>query len=165
MAVDEIQRMIDFAESLTTLNTDVAKEAAPDVLKAMQRTASAGTTPDGTPWPKRADGARALPNAADSLTASVSGPKVTVRIAPPYSYHHGGAGGTSQTKDAKRARAGVKRDRERREAAGEKVAKSKFHAPARQIIPHPYEPIPAGVGEAIAAAAQRVIDRNARGGS
>lgn len=165
MAVDEIQRLVDFAESLTTLNVDVAREAAPGVLKAMQRTAAAGTTPEGVSWPQRAGGGRALPNAAEGLSASVSGPKVTVRLAEPYTYHQGGEGGSSQTKEAKRARAGAQRDRKKREAAGEKVAKSKFHAPARQIIPHPDEPIPAGVGEAIASAAQRVIDRNAKGGS
>ena len=159
MATD-LDRLIEFGESLTRLNVDVAKEAAPDVLKAVQRTAAAGTTPSGEAWPKRADGARALPRAAEGMSVSVSGPKVTVRLEAPYVYHQGGKGGSSQTKEAKRARAGAKRDRERREAAGEKVAKSKFHAPARQIIPHPDEPIPQGVSDAIAAAAQRVIDRN-----
>lgn len=159
------EAIIATAQALTTLNADAAREAEPAVLEAMQATASAGTTPTGEAWAPRKGGGRALPGARAALTSRVRGNRVEVRLEDPkYLYNNYGAGGSSQTKDAKRARSSAKRDRATRAKAGEKVAKSKFHAPARQIIPMVDDPVPPKVADAVRAAIARTFER-ATGGS
>ncbi len=55
--------------ALSTIGVAIAREAAPLILEEAKKTAAAGTTPDGTPWkPRKADGARALVNAAAALS-------------------------------------------------------------------------------------------------
>lgn len=163
MATNVFDAIVAAAEALTTLNKDAAKEAEGPVLRAMQATARAGTTPTGEPWPEKKSGGRALSGAADALTSEVKGTRVEIRLGAAdkerYVFHNYGAGGSSKTKEAKRARAGAKRDRAAREASGEKVAKSKFRAPARQIIPMVDEPVPPKVAAEVKAAIERTFAR------
>jgi hypothetical protein len=58
---------------------DVAKEAAPLVEAALKETAAAGTTPNGEQWKPRKDGSRAMPDAADSISATAQGKRVVVK--------------------------------------------------------------------------------------
>ena len=78
----------------------IATEAMPAVLAEAKRTAAAGTTPDGTPWPPKVDGERALPNASGSISATVSGASravLTLILTGPYVFHH-----TSKAKGRRR---------------------------------------------------------------
>lgn len=80
-----------FAERLRALGKlapEAAKEAAPLLAEAVQRTAAAGTSPDGQAWPTKRDGSRALPNAASAITAVATGLAIVVRLAGPYVFHH-----------------------------------------------------------------------------
>jgi hypothetical protein len=140
-------------ESLRTLNERVAKEAEKDVLAAARETAAEGAAPDGTAWLPRADGGKPLEGAASAIESSSKGPQIQLRVGKPHVFHQHGAGGTSTTKDAIRAR----RASEARRAKG--GFRSKFHAPRRQIIPKPGDPIPEPIKRAIAAVVARVFGR------
>lgn len=56
----------------------------------LRRTASAGTTPDGTPWPERKEGGRALAGAADALTVTAAGNRVLAVVSGPEAIHNYG---------------------------------------------------------------------------
>jgi hypothetical protein len=142
---------LDVAEALercTRLSEEQARRAAPGISAALKRTAAAGTSPSGESWPSTKEGGKALAGAAAAIVVEQRGRRVTARIGPPYVFHNYGAGGSSQTKDAKRRRAFGARQRAKSAAAGESVAKSKFHAPQRQIIPGAGDPMPKGVEDA-----------------
>jgi|GEM_PF-1733002 len=148
--------MRDFAKrigELTALNDGIAKEAEKDVADAVRDTARAGTDPYGDAWPALQAGGQALKGAADAIQSSVLGRTITLSVEPPYVYHQFGAGGTSQTKAAERAR---KRAAHKREKTGKR---SKFHAPQRMIIPTYTRDIPDGIRKALKTAAERVFGR------
>jgi hypothetical protein len=145
--------IIDAIDSLRTLNERVAKEAEAGVLAAARSTAAAGEAPSGQAWAERAEGGKALDGAATAIEVSTKGPRIDLKIGPPWVFHNRGAGGSSTTKEAERHR---KRAEARRVKGG---TKSKFHAPRRQIIPTAGEPIPAPMKEAIADAAARVFGK------
>lgn len=89
-----------FAASLRAMSgrmADVAREAAPELERVIKTTAAAGTDPNGNPWPSKRDGGRALPNAANAISASANDNVVIVKLTGPYVYHH-----TSTGKDARR---------------------------------------------------------------
>lgn len=150
---DELAAFIRRVEGLRAINEEAAKEAAPDVLAALQETAAAGTAPTGEPWPAKADGGRALAGAAKAIKVTTKGTQVVATIGPPEGYHHWGAGGSSQTKKAIQARARSAR------AAAAAGTRSKFHAPRRKILPDPGDEIPPAVNDAMRDAAKRVFDR------
>lgn len=106
-----------------------AEAASAALRREMKATVGAGTAPDGKPWPAKKGGGRALSGAASGLIFETSDAVASVAIGVPLAYHDGGAGGSSDSKGAARA----KRYRaKKRKAAG---TASKFHAPKRQIIP------------------------------
>lgn len=154
---DELEAFVRRVEALGKMNAEAAKEAAPDVLEALQKTARAGTSPSGEPWPPKADGGRALGGAAKAIEVTTKGPQVVAHIGPPEGFHNWGAGGSSTTKKAVQARARAAR------VAAKSGTKSKFHAPRRQILPGPGDPIPPAVNDAMRAAAARVFDRTMGG--
>jgi hypothetical protein len=148
-ALSDLESFIAGVETLGKMNQDVAKAAVEPVLEAARATASAGTTPTGEPWAPTKEGGRALPNAAGAITGAAKGTRIDIKIPPPLVYHQFGAGGSSQTKEAKRARA----------RAAKSGTTSKFHAPQRQIIPNQGEPIPEPMKAAIAETAERVFEK------
>jgi len=87
----ELDAMLLALRRLGELPTATAARAAPLVLEAVQKTAAAGTTPDGQAWKPRKDGGRALANAAGALSASSSGPTVTISLDMPEVIHHYGS--------------------------------------------------------------------------
>ena len=138
---------------LTALNDEIAKEAERGVAGAVRETARAGTDPYGDPWPELKEGGKALRGAADAIESSVQGRAITLKVGAPYVYHQHGAGGSSTTKAAERAR---KRAERKRAKSGKK---SKFHAPQRMIIPTYKKDIPEGIRTALKAAAERVFTK------
>lgn len=152
-AAASLDAFIAGVEQLRGMNELSAKEAEPGVLAAARATASAGQAPDGKPWPKKADGGKALEGAAGAIKSSAKGSRVELAIEPPWTYHHHGAGGSSTTKEAARHR---QRTATRHAEDG---TKSKFHAPRRQIIPVQGDPVPAPMKKAIADASKRVFEK------
>ena len=144
-------------ERLRSLNEDVAKEAEKPVADVLRANADKGIAPDGSAWPEKSGGGKALAGAADDVTSSTKRNAILVKIGPPYVFHNYGAGGSSQTKDAKRARA------RHRKKAKESGVKSKFHAPKRQIIPAVDEPTPETISDVLKTAAAKVFDRTMKG--
>lgn len=140
-------------ERLRDMNGLVAKEAEKGVADALRATARAGETPSGDDWPELADGGKALQGAAGAIESSTRGTAIELKIGKPYVFHNRGAGGSSTTKAAERHRKSAETAR----AKG--GAKSKFHAPQRQILPLHGQPIPAAMKEEIAAAAARVFGK------
>jgi hypothetical protein len=72
----------------------VEKEVVPALGKAIltevQRTANAGTSPEGKAWAPKKAGGQALTTAADKIKLAVSGHKITLSIAGPLALHHRG---------------------------------------------------------------------------
>lgn len=148
-----LQAFIAGVESLRTMNEQVAKVAEPGVAAVARASAAAGEAPDGEAWPARKEGGKALPGAAAAITSSSKGSRIELKIGAPYVFHNHGAGGHSESKEAVRHR---KRSASEHAKSG---TSSKFHAPRRQILPDPGEPIPAEMNDAIQAAAARVFGR------
>jgi hypothetical protein len=73
---------------LKNLARVAAAEAAPAILAAVQKTAAAGTDPEGKPWPPKRDGTQALPNVAGAITAVAKGAVVLVKLTGAYVFHH-----------------------------------------------------------------------------
>lgn len=150
----EIERFIEGVEKIQAINEQVAREAEKPVADVARKSAAAGQAPDGTAWaPRKEDGAQALRGAPDAIQSSTKGNQIKLTIGPPYAYHNAGAGGSSQTKEAKRARA---RSAKKRSETG---TKSRFHAPRRQILPASGEPVPKAINEAIETTARKFFDR------
>ncbi len=155
----ELEAFIAGVESLVTMNEDVAREAEKPVADVARRSAEAGRAPDGETWAPLANGGgKALKGAAAAITSSAKGTAIRLEIGEPYVFHNHGAGGSSETPNAKRARA---RARRQREATGKA---SKFHAPKRQILPGPGE-LPDDMRKAISTTADRVFARAMKGGA
>ncbi len=77
----EMDRIIRSVQSLAGAPVAVAALAAPLVQTAVQTTAAAGTSPDGTPWkPRKDDGRRALANAAEAVQCRAIGPVVQLSL-------------------------------------------------------------------------------------
>jgi hypothetical protein len=84
------EELAAFAARLRSLKgfAQAATEAAAPLVEAeVKRTASAGTATDGNPWPAKKDGGRALPSAADAVTAAANGAFVILKLLGPYVYH------------------------------------------------------------------------------
>lgn len=89
-AEDQLQELAANLRKLDAVGTRIATEALPGVLKASRATAAAGTDPDGNAWAPTKDGRAALPNAANAITAVVSGSTravLTLILKGVYVYH------------------------------------------------------------------------------
>lgn len=155
-ALAELEAFIRGVESLRTLNEDVAKAAADDVGDVVRSNVEKAITPDGAAWPERKGGGTALSGAEDEIEADAKGSSVVVQLSPPLTFHNWGAGGSSTTKNAERAR---KRTAAKQASTG---VRSKFHAPKRQILPDPND-IPKAIRDVITTHAKRIF-RKATGG-
>ncbi len=91
-ADDELAAFASKLRSLKGLAPQAAKEAAPLVEAAIKKTAAAGTDINGTPWPVKRDGARALPNAAGAISAVANGAAVIVTLIGNYVFHNSAKG-------------------------------------------------------------------------
>lgn len=93
------EAMVDrWIASLRALPRELRGEALASVMEAeVKRTAAAGTTPDGSPWPARKDGGRALANASSQITTVVGERRVSLILSGPAAIHNYGT-----TKDPKR---------------------------------------------------------------
>lgn len=149
----EMEAFIASVEKLRQLNELVAKDAQPEVAAVARKSATAAETPSGDPWPPLKGGGAALRGAAAAIEASTKGNRVVLKIGPPYGFHTWGAGGSSTSKKAEHAR---KTAAKQHATAG---TKSKFHAPRRQILPAPGEPIPEDMKAAVEASAKRVFEK------
>lgn len=109
-----------------------AAEAA--LRREMRATVAAGETPDGDAWPARKRGGKALAGAVAGLRFEASETVASVSVGVPLAYHDGGAGGSSESKGAARAK------RYRAKRRKETGTQSRFHAPKRQIIPNEMTP-------------------------
>ncbi len=78
--------------SLKGMAPQAAKEAAPLIEAAIKKTAAAGTDIDGTPWPAKRDGTRALPSAAGAISAVANGAAVIVTLIGNYVFHNAAKG-------------------------------------------------------------------------
>jgi hypothetical protein len=91
----ELQGMLDVLKTIP----EIARKSAPDVADVvrdyLKGTASAGTSPIGQPWlPRKADGKRALADAADAIRVGAVGTSIVVILSGPEALHHrGGAKG------------------------------------------------------------------------
>lgn len=88
--MNNLDTFIANVKKLDNLATETAKEAAPLVQTAIRKTAAAGTTPDGVPWPKKKDGSRALEHAADHVTSVASGHTIVATLTGPDAIHNFG---------------------------------------------------------------------------
>jgi len=78
---DPLDGILERVRALGALPEEIASAAAPKVQDALRKTAAAGTSPSGKAWaPRKADGKRALANAAAAVTARAVGPTVQVRL-------------------------------------------------------------------------------------
>lgn len=87
-----LDRMIATARSMATLARDAAPLAARHVASSLRATAAAGQAPDGTPWPMKKDGGRALQNAAGAIAVTALGTVILIVLRGHHVYHHFGAG-------------------------------------------------------------------------
>jgi hypothetical protein len=108
-----LARMVERVRALRTIETKVAAAARGPVEAAARATAAAGTTPEGSAWAARKDGARALAGAAGAVLVRVVGGSLQIVLRHPYV----------------------------------------FHQKTRQVIPVEGDEIPAGILEALRAAA------------
>ncbi|WP_437647860.1 hypothetical protein [Sorangium sp. So ce362] len=89
-----LERMISACQELARLPERAAPLAAQKVGEELRRTASAGQAPDGTPWaPRKADGGRAMANAAKAITVKAIGTVILITLHGPEVFHHFGAQG------------------------------------------------------------------------
>jgi hypothetical protein len=87
-----LDKMIATARSMATLAQDAAPLAARHVESSLRATAAAGQAPDGTAWPDKKDGGRALKNAAAAITVQAIGTVILIVLRGHHVYHHFGAG-------------------------------------------------------------------------
>lgn len=153
MAVDALDALVHALDRVGEIATETARLAEDPVRMALAATARAGTTPSGEDWEPLHDGRAPLTAAGGAIKMVRSGPRLRATIGMPYVFHQHGAGGTSDTKAAKRHRA---RTAKAQAASGKK---SKFHAPRRQILPEQGEPMPKGVREAVEDASKEAFER------
>lgn len=83
----EIDRLQNFPKAFIA-------EAAPKVAQALDTDLrahiAAGQAPDGTPWPKTAEGAMALRGAGKALTVRVLGTRILAKLTGPEALHDRG---------------------------------------------------------------------------
>jgi hypothetical protein len=84
--------MIATFRGLSAIDRRAAELAAPRLEDAIQRTASAGTTPEGEAWAPTKKGGRAMANAAAHVTAKAYGSTVRVKLDTVDVFHHFGRG-------------------------------------------------------------------------
>lgn len=83
--------MSRWIEGFRKLPKEATAEAIVDVVEEdVRSTISAGTTPDGVPWPERKVGGKALKNANGAVTVAAIDTKVIVRLTGPEAVHHFG---------------------------------------------------------------------------
>ncbi len=88
MGADALSELAARLRAIPTLGAAIAAEAAPSCQAIAKATAAAGTTPEGAPWaPRKKDGARALVNAADAVTARPEGATVVLVLSGVNVYH------------------------------------------------------------------------------
>lgn len=127
--------LLEMIDALRSIDTDMpagtVAESVPLVLAEAQRTARAGTTPDGVAWPAKKGGGQALVHAADAVRARALGSVIEVSLA-------GTSSGDTQAQAVQNYGTG--------------------RIPARQIIPAGGDGrIPAGYAAAIAEGARRAF--------
>ncbi|WP_437606259.1 hypothetical protein WMF20_35405 [Sorangium sp. So ce834] len=88
-----LERMISSCQALARLPEDAAPIAARKVAEELDRTASAGQAPDGTPWADKKSGGRAMVNAAKAIAVKAFGTVILITLTGPEVFHHFGAGG------------------------------------------------------------------------
>lgn len=154
----ELEAFIASVEKIGEMNERVAKAAEEPVGDVLRANIARNVAPDGTPWPERGGGGKALRGAADALESSTNGNAITFSLGPPYAFHNWGAGGSSTTKKAESER---RRTRARQAKSG---TASKFHAPARPMLPTAGEKLPEPIAEVLADEAKKVFDETMKGG-
>lgn len=81
-------------QRLRTLPKELIAQSAPligEELKAsIDGSVARGQAPDGTPWPLKLDGERALVDAADDVTVDVVGSVIVATLRGKYVLHHKG---------------------------------------------------------------------------
>lgn len=88
-AIDE---WIANIRSLPEMLNAAAPQIGQAILAEFQRTAAAGTTPEGEPWAPTKKGGRALKNAAESMSLVVSDNVIIIKITDHHVFHQFGAG-------------------------------------------------------------------------
>lgn len=84
----DLDDMIASMRGLARVPERAAELAAPRLEAIAKATASAGTSPTGEAWaPRRADGRRAMPNAAAAVRAEAAGATVALVLEGPEVYH------------------------------------------------------------------------------
>ena len=129
-----LDNLIARLRTFDEIGVAIATSALADVLDAARATASSGTTPEGAAWAPTKDGRRALPNAANAITAVVSGTTkavITLILKAPYVFHQ-----RSKNRSVKKG------------------------LPRREILP--ISDIPAAISDAIQVSARRVVGRQVR---
>jgi hypothetical protein len=87
-----LDKMIESLRSMDTLVQEGAPIAARNIEAALKSTVSAGQAPDGTPWPDKVTGGKALKNAAAAITVRVVGASIVIVLKGVEVFHHFGAG-------------------------------------------------------------------------
>ncbi len=87
---DALTAFASRVRSLKQLGTLAARIAAPELQRVVRETASAGTTPDGKPWPLTKKGTAPLAHAADAVTARAIGTVLEMIVRGHYHLHHSG---------------------------------------------------------------------------
>ena len=91
----ELDRLIAALRALDGVGVAIVEEALPEVVKAAQATAAAGTDAYGTAWAPTTEGQPALAHAAAAITGAVSGSSkavLTLSLPFPYAFHQQGKG-------------------------------------------------------------------------
>ena len=88
----EIDQWIANIRSLPEMVNAAAPAVGEMLLAEFQRTANAGTTPEGEPWAPTKAGNRPLANAAASMQLVVSGNVIIIKITDHHVFHQFGAG-------------------------------------------------------------------------
>jgi hypothetical protein len=78
--LEALDALIARFKRLGKMPQEVARLAAPAVEAACKKTAAAGTTPSGKPWPEKKGGGRALANAAEHVSAKAEGSSIVVTL-------------------------------------------------------------------------------------
>ena len=87
-----LDQMIEKLRSLDTFVPEAMPSVAKSVEAQIKRTVNAGQAPDGTPWPDKKDGGKALKNASSAITTRVVGTSIVVELKGVEVFHHFGAG-------------------------------------------------------------------------
>jgi hypothetical protein len=74
----ELDRMIAKVRKIGEMPQDLALELSQVILADVKRTAAAGTTHEGKPWPSTKEGGQALVHSPDHLTARILGTVVQI---------------------------------------------------------------------------------------